>query len=199
MARSYKKTIIDKISFDSETEALFYLRLKQAKKAGKIKEFIISPKYELQEYFINTRGVKESSIDHYPDYLITLNDDTNIIVDTKGGGGIVHENDAKLKRKMWQYQNRGIPYYYVSLTPKYLGSFWVESTPYFDFFKKLQTKYKKVYPEVKKYQRNRPQFLPKEWKEYFIFHNIAGVFYTWEKTYTKAELAKMKKEEERKS
>lgn len=191
MAKSFEKTIVDGISFDSTTEAEFYRILKKAVSEGKIKSFDISPEYLLQDEFINWRDFKEVSIKHYPDYLVTLNDDTVIVLDSKGDS--FHEESAKIKRKLWQYKNNDIPYYYVSLTPKFLGAVWVESTPNFDFMKKLRTKYDKLYPNVNKRLKEAPKFTPDKWGEYFEFHDVSGLFYVVDKTYTKKELEKRSK------
>lgn len=192
IARSYEKTIVNNISFDSKTEAKFYLRLKKAKELGKIKDFNMKNEYILQDRFINWRGKEELEIKHYPDYLITLNDDMEIILDTKGSS--FHNTDAKLKRKMWEYKNQKMPYYYVSISPVFLGSVWIDTSVGFDFLGKLKTKYKKIYLEVEKGQKIRPKFLPNQWKKYFVFHDVAGLFYVWDKTYTKKELEKIEKE-----
>ena len=188
MAKSYQKTIVDGISFDSTTEAEFYEKLKVAKKQNKIKDFEISPKYLLQESFTNWRGGKESEINHLPDYLITLLDDTKIVVDTKGSS--MHETDAKLKRKIWMYNNQEIPYYYASLCPKYIGGQWVETSPNADFLKKLKNCYDKLYPNVNKRLGNTPKLNVSDWNRYFEYHDVAGLFYIMDKMYTKKELEK---------
>jgi hypothetical protein len=191
LAKSFEKTIYDGILFDSVSEAEFYKKLQQAKIKGDIKEFDLSPEYILQEEFTNWRNGKESSIKHYPDYLVTLNDSNQIILDTKGGSQ--HETDAKLKRKIFQYQNKEVPYYYVSICPKFIGGLWVETSPNFDFMKKLRTKYDSLFPNVNKRLKIAPQLGIDKWSEYFEFHDVAGLFYVWDKTYTKKELEKMNK------
>jgi len=191
LAKSYQKTVVDDISFDSTTEAEFYEKLKLAKSQNKIKDFEISPKYLLQESFTNWRGGKESEINHLPDYLITLLDDTKIVVDTKGSS--MHETDAKLKRKIWMYSHQDIPYYYASLCPKYLSGQWVETSPNADFLKKLKGCYDKLYPNVNKRLGNAPKLNVSDWDKYFEYHDIAGLFYVMDKMYTKKELEKKKK------
>lgn len=191
MAKSYEKTIYDGISFDSSSEAEFYKKLKQSKVKGEIKDFELSPEYLLQDEFDNWRGVKESSIKHYPDYLVTLNDGSQVILDTKGGSE--HETDAIIKRRMFMYQNQEIPYYYVSICPKFIGGEWVDTSPHFDFMKKLRGKYDKLFPNVNKRLKESPKFGVDKWSAFFEFHDIAGLFYVWDKTYTKKELEKKNK------
>ena len=142
MARSYKKIEYDNKTFDSESEMEFYKLLIKAKDEGRIKDFTCNPKYVLLEGdWVNWRGDKQQPICHYPDYKVTLLNDTEIILDSKGGSVKEHETDAILKKKIWEYLNREIPYYYVSVTGKYLGNLWVESSPYHDFYTKLKNKY----------------------------------------------------------
>ena len=191
MAKSYEKTIYDGISFDSTTEAEFYKKLKLAKQESRIKDFSIAPEYLLQDEFISWRNTKESSIKHYPDYLVTLNDDSQIILDSKGSSQ--HETDAIIKRKIFMCQNKEIPYYYVSLSPKFLGQCWLETSPNFDFLKKLRNKYDKLFPNVNKRLKESPKFGADKWSAFFEFHDIAGLFYVWDKTYTKKELEKKAK------
>jgi len=94
---------------------------------------------------------------------------------------------------MFQYKNNSIPYYYVSLSPKFLGQCWIETTPNFDFLKKLRGKYDKLFPNVNKRLKEAPKFGVDKWGAFFEFHDIAGLFYVWDKTYTKKELEKMNK------
>lgn len=187
----FEKTIVDEISFDSKSEAEFYKKLKQAKQDNKIKDFQLEPEYLLQDSFINWRGTKETDIKHYPDYLVTLNDNSQIILDTKGGSE--HEESAKIKRKLWQYKNNDIPYYYVSVLPQFLSGQWVETTPRFDFAKKLRNKYDSLFPNVNKRTKEAPKFTVDKWNEYFEFHDVAGLFYVMDKMHTKKELESKKK------
>ena len=75
-----------------------------------------------------------------------------------------------------------------------MGGEWVESTPFHDFYSKLKTKYKKLFPNEKTADwRNCKKFLPKDWGEYYDFESVAGLFYIMHKQYTKKELEKMAK------
>lgn len=196
MARSYKKIDYDGIKFDSESELEFYKMLKIAKAKGNIKDFKCSPHYVLQEGdWSNWRGDKQDTIDHYPDFLITDNEGNQFIVDTKGAGVSNHEADAKLKKLIFEYLNREIPYYYISELPKFLGGEWVESSPKHDFYSKLKSKYKKLFPnENVRDWRNCKKFLHHEWTVYYDYENKCGLFYIMNKQYTQKELDKIEKD-----
>jgi hypothetical protein len=196
MAKTYEKQDYDGKVFDSKSEVEFYKELIKAVDDNRIKSFECNPKYILFEGdWLNWRNDKQVPILHYPDYKIVLNDNKEIIVDTKGGGTKTHESDAILKKKIFEYLNRSIPYYYISCTPKFLGDVWVESSTYHDFYTKLKNKYKKVFPnENPKDWRNCKKFLPVDWGQYYDFEIIGGLFYIFHKEYTKKELEKMSKE-----
>ena len=200
MARVSNRVEIDGHVFLSESEGEFYLKIKKAKENGVILDFILAPKYELQPSFKNWEGKKVESIDHYPDFMITRLDKTNYIVDTKGGS--FHETDAKIKRKIWLYQNPNIPYYYASTSPKYLGGNWLETTTNSNFLIKLTNVYKKeIYPNCGKITAKSPSITKSQVDEYFIWEDMDGLFYRMIKKYTKAErikLAKLKEKEKNK-
>ena len=179
MARYAKKTNYKGIQFDSQTECDFYKRLENFKKRGLIKDFKTQVKYVLQEKFKDWRGESQREITHLPDFSVTLNDDTVILVDSKGGSQ--HETEAKIKRKMLLNQNRDMPYYFISYTPNYLGNIWVESSTGHDLNKKLKTLYKKKYPvEAKKKGKKNINFSEKEIHELIEIKPIAnGLFYTY--------------------
>lgn len=195
MARSYEKIEFDGIKFDSKTELEFYKKLKDFKSEGKIKDFKCSPHYILQEGdWFNWRNEKQDTIDHYPDFFVTDNDGNDFIVDTKGGNVSNHEADAKIKKLIFEYLNREIPYYYISKLPQYLGGEWVESSPRHDFYQKLTKKYKKVYPQENPREwRTCKKFLHYEWGSYFDYETVCDLFYIMNKEYTKKELEKMSK------
>lgn len=188
MARGAEKIIVDGHSFDSSSEAAFYLKLKKANENGDIQSFDIEPMYILQDKFDNWRGDNEQAITHYPDYLITLNNGDKIIADSKGGS--FHETDAKLKRKMWMNQHKDIPYYYVSISPKFIGGEWVETSPAHDFDKKLRLKHKKLYGKVNNRLSSSPKLMRCDWDKWFDYDCVAGLFYKFNKMYTKKELEK---------
>jgi len=196
MAYSSEKIPFDGMIFDSKSELEYYKILKSKKENKEIKDFECSPKYILQESdWLNWRGEKQSSIDHYPDYLVTLNSGEQIILDTKGGGTANHNTDAKIKKLIFEYLNREIPYYYISKLSNFLGGDWVESSPRHDFYTKIRNKYKKIYPNEnpKKKWATCKKFTSEDWGEYFDFVNVDELFYIMKKEYTKKDLEKISK------
>jgi len=192
MAKGNNIVELDGYKFLSPSEAEFYKDIKKAKENGFINDFDVAVKYELQPEFINFRGKKEESIDHYPDFLITRLDGSQYIIDTKGGSH--HEKDAILKRKMWLYQNPNIPYYYASEVPKFLGGCWVETTVGNNFEKKLRgLYYKELHPTIKRATATSPQLRHDQIDEYFDWEIHDGLFYKMNKKYTKKEREKRNK------
>jgi hypothetical protein len=117
-----KKVVVDGIQFDSQDESNYYLHLKELKKKGKIKDFELQPKYELQPKFVNAKGKSILPINYKADFLVTHPDGTQEVIDVKG----FETADFKLKKKMFEYK------YDQSLTlickaPKYLAPVqWIE-------------------------------------------------------------------------
>jgi hypothetical protein len=196
MAHGNNRVDIDGYTFLSPSEGRFYLKVKRAKENGVILDFEIAPKYELQPKFTDWRGKKIDSIDHYPDFFITRLDGSQYIIDTKGGS--FHEKDAVLKRKMWLYKNQGIPYYYASEIPKFLGKVWCETSTGNNFEKKLKDLYYKIlHPDIKRATATSPQIRKSEIDEYFDWECLDGLFNRMIKKYTKKEREKMAKEKEK--
>ena len=180
------------ITFKNETELEFYKMCEVAQQNNLIKSFEFECLYELQPSCIDWRDDKIAPITHIPDFKITLMNNEIIIVDSKGGNAFTHDEVAVLKRKIWIYQNEGIPYYMVSKCPRFLGSKWVETSKSHDFLGRLKKRYDILYPNVNKRLKDTPKFTIEEWGEYFEFHNIVGLFYVMDKMYTKKELEKRK-------
>lgn len=109
-------TIVDDIKFHSKMESEYYLKLKEDKQNGLIKDFSLQPKFLLQEAFIIVDGkaIRKSdddfnkikrrtkastilAINYVSDFLITNNDDTQHLVDTKG----ISTKDFEIKKKMF--------------------------------------------------------------------------------------------------
>ena len=194
MARISKKVKFDGIQFDSETECEFYKILKQKKKIGDIKNFIHEPKYELLEGgWKNNRGDIQEPITYMPDFLIELKNGDRILIDVKGGD--IHEEVALLKKKIFEYQNRNLTLYFVSKTPNFLGSEWVETTPHRNMLQKLRLAYKKEYPDIKRKTKASPQLSSPKWNKYMKIECVYGLFYTYDKIYTKKELEKLSKQQ----
>jgi len=188
MARFGKKCTYDNFNFDSEAERDFYIYIKSIKTKGGIKDFIMQVTYPLQEEFTTNfdhswTNVKIQPIVFSPDYLITLNDDSQILVDTKGSSGCI-EVDSQLRRKMLLYRNPTIPIIFIAKLPIYLGSKWVEITAGSDFQAKLRLKYGKLYPSSKGNKSKPINWKIDNWKEYFNFHEVSGMFYVWDNTIT---------------
>ena len=119
MGRYYhKKTEIDNIVFDSQTEAEYYLFLKEQKKKGLIKSFTMQDEYILQDKFIiadgkrvegsdpNFKKVQKANpgctiaaIKYRADFTVVHNDGSIRVIDVKGQ----KTADFKLKEKMFNY------------------------------------------------------------------------------------------------
>jgi len=194
MAKKGKRVQLDGYTFLSTTEADFYKKLKKAKKKGLIKDFKVAAGYVVLNEYTNWRGKKVGAIMHYPDFMIYRLDGTRYIVDTKGGG--FHEKDAIIKHKMWMKRNKRIPYFFVSVTPKYIDNgIWVESTPRTNLFSGFQKVYGKVFPEVtNKRLKSTPILTQAILKRYYNYILIDGLFYMWIKKYTPTEVKNMKEE-----
>ena len=175
MAYYSKRCKYDGIDFDSEMERDYYILLKDLKRQGIIKDFEMQIEITLFEESIDFNGKKMKPILHKPDFKVFLNNDTWILIDTKGQ----QEELATLKRKIFMIQNPGVRYYFVSRTTKYLGDKWVEVSKGYDFRKKLKGKYTKLNG---KWSRNKPNWSIEDWDKYFEYENINGLFYRWKKT-----------------
>lgn len=186
------------IKFNNETEVEFYKMCELALSEGRIKSFIYEVEYELFSEFKDWRGDKVDSISHSPDFIITLNDDSIIVVDTKGGNSKSHDKISLIKRKIWMYYNQEVPYYMISKLPVYMGAFWTETSIGRDMSKKLVSIYDKIYPNQNKRLKTTPKFIPKDWHNYMEFHDVCGLFYTYDKIYTKKDLEKISKQNNKK-
>lgn len=182
------------IKFNNETEVEFYKLCEIAVSGGRIQSFKYEVFYELFPQFTDWRGCKIDSICHTPDFLLTLNDGSIMLVDTKGGGSQTHDKVSLLKRKIWMANNQSIPYYMISKSPAYLGSVWCETSPSHDFISNLKSTYKKLFPNenVKKWGTCK-KFLPNEWGNWYEFNFELGLFHVMIKKYTKKELIKINK------
>jgi hypothetical protein len=79
------RTVIDGIAFDSKAEARYYNELKLLKKAGQIRDFTLQPRYKLVEPYKHPKtGRKVQGVDYVADFLVTLPDGTQEVVDVKG-------------------------------------------------------------------------------------------------------------------
>jgi len=94
-----KKTTLDGFTFDSKAEATYYLELKLLKKAKKILDFELQPRFELLPPFTKN-GVKYRKTEYVGDFLVTHLDGSREVVDVKGKKTPVYE----IKRKMFEYR-----------------------------------------------------------------------------------------------
>ena len=97
-----KKVEIDGIKFDSKREANYYIKLKELKKEGKIKDLELQKNYLLQEKFkIGNKTRRE--ICYRADFTyVTTEDDKLHVVDVKGFRTEVY----RLKKKLFEYKYR---------------------------------------------------------------------------------------------
>ena len=114
----HKKTEIDGIVFDSQTESEYYQYLKELKKNKQIKDFTMQDEFILQEKFIIVDGKRINGSDkefkkvqkanpgctiaaikYIADFTVYYNDGSVQVVDVKGQ----KTADFKLKEKMFNY------------------------------------------------------------------------------------------------
>lgn len=187
MARFGKRCELDGINFASEPERDFYIKLKNAKAEGRIWDFTVQPEFLLQEEFETNfserwTNVKIKEFVIKPDYQVVLNDGEVILIDSKGGNQV--EVESQLKRKIFLYQNREFPIFYVGQLPKYLGGEWVEVSKGQDFLAKLKTRYNSIYFKgVSKIPISKPvKWKVSDWDEHFEYEDVSGLFYQWKRT-----------------
>ena len=119
MGRYYhKKTEVDGIVFDSQTEAEYYQYLKELKKNKQIKDFTMQDEYILQEKFLIVDGKRINGSDkdfkklqkanpgctiaavkYKADFTVRHNNGSIQVIDVKGQ----KTADFKLKEKMFNY------------------------------------------------------------------------------------------------
>lgn len=63
-----RKTIVDRITFDSKAEANRYIELKMLEKSGYIKQLKLQPKFELQPKYKNNKGETIRAITYKADF-----------------------------------------------------------------------------------------------------------------------------------
>ena len=114
----HKKTEVDGIVFDSQTEAEYYEYLKAEKKAGRIKSFTMQDEFIIQEKFLLINGERISSsvknfsklqkanpgctvqaIKYRADFMVHYKDGSVRVIDVKGQ----KTADFKIKEKMFNY------------------------------------------------------------------------------------------------
>lgn len=94
-----KKITIDGYTFDSKDEGRYYEYLKKLKAKGKIVNFELQPKYELQPGF-KKNGKTYRAITYAPDFLIYHLDGSEELIDVKG----MSTQQGEMRRKMFDYK-----------------------------------------------------------------------------------------------
>ena len=197
MARFGIRCECDGYKFDSEPERDFYLLLVKLRSQGLIKAFEMQVSYPIQEEFTTEfegyMNVKIQPISYVADYVVTILENEEIIIDSKGQDSI--EETSQIKRKLLLHKNRNIPIYFVGKLPIYLGGVWVEVSKGADFLAKLKNKYSKLYPQSKGNKSKPVKWNVKNWEEYFEFESICGgAFWIWSSTKKIKSVKKVKSE-----
>ena len=119
MGRYYhKKTEVDGIIFDSQTEAGYYQYLKEEKRKGNVLSFTMQDEFVLQEKFLIVNGKRingsdkdfkklqkqnpgctTQAIKYRSDFIVHYKDGTTRVIDVKGQ----KTTDFKIKEKMFNY------------------------------------------------------------------------------------------------
>lgn len=129
-----KKIVIDSITFDSKDEGKYYEYLKKLKAQGKILNFELQPKYELQPSF-KKYGKTHRAITYAPDFLIYHLDGSEELIDVKG----TETQQGNMRRKMFDYKYPHLKLTWVARSLKYSPTGWME----YDQLKKIRKENKK--------------------------------------------------------
>lgn len=93
-----KKVVVDGVKFDSKHEAEYYLYLKRLKEEGRIKDFGLQHKFELQPSF-KKYGKTHRAITYTVDFAIYHNNGDVEYVDVKG----METQQGIMRKKMFDY------------------------------------------------------------------------------------------------
>ncbi|MFX0547931.1 DUF1064 domain-containing protein [Hathewaya histolytica] len=129
-----KKIVIDGYTFDSKDEGKYYEYLKKLKAKGKILNFELQPKYELQPAF-KKNGKAYRAITYAPDFLIYHLDDSEELIDVKG----MSTQQGEMRRKMFDYKYPDLKLTWVARSLKYSSTGWIE----YDQLNKIRRENKK--------------------------------------------------------
>lgn len=129
-----KKIVIDGITFDSKDEGKYYEYLKKLKAQGKILNFELQPKYELQPSF-KKYGKTHRAITYAPDFLIYHLDDSEELIDVKG----TETQQGNMRKKMFDYKYPDLKLTWVARSLKYSPTGWID----YDQLKKIRKENKK--------------------------------------------------------
>ena len=117
-----KKVEVDGIKFDSKHEAEYYLYLKRLKEEGKIKDFGLQQRFELQPSF-KKYGKTHRAITYTADFTVIDNKDNVHVIDCKG----VETVEFKIKKKLF-LKKFDFPLHCLTHIKKYGG--WIEIEEY---------------------------------------------------------------------
>ena len=115
----HKKTEVDGITFDSQTEAEYYLYLKEEMNMRRVRKFEMQKEFILQEKFLIVNGERidetnkdfkkiqkanpgctTQAIKYVADFVVDYADGTRKVIDVKGQKTV----DFKIKEKMFNYR-----------------------------------------------------------------------------------------------
>lgn len=99
------KCEVDGIKFDSALECNYYCQLKMLRMRGEVKDFEMQVPFVLQPSF-KREGKTIRAIKYIADFVVTLADGTQEVVDTKG----YPTAEYKLKRKLLLYKYPNIKF-----------------------------------------------------------------------------------------
>ena len=139
------KTTVNGIKFDSALEASYYLTLMKRKAEGKVKDFVIHPKFVISKGYIRV-GKKIPPSYYVLDFQVFNSDGTTEYIDIKGFATQV----SKLKRKLLESQNPEIRVKWLEINYQYGDEDgWIEREKLQEIIKK-NTKDSKAWLEINK-------------------------------------------------
>ena len=116
-----KKVEIDGIKFDSKDEAQYYLYLKKQKEDGKIKDFGLQQKFELQPSF-KKDGKSHRAITYTVDFAVYKWNGEVEYIDVKG----METQQGLLRKKLFDYKYPELKLIWVAKSLKYGVDGWIE-------------------------------------------------------------------------
>ncbi len=116
-----KKVEIDGIKFDSKDESQYYLYLKKQKEDGKIKDFGLQQKFELQPSF-KKDGKTHRAITYTVDFAVYKWDGEVEYIDVKG----METQQGLLRKKLFDYKYPDLKLIWVAKSLKYGVDEWIE-------------------------------------------------------------------------
>ncbi|XTR36656.1 DUF1064 domain-containing protein [Paraclostridium tenue] len=116
-----KKVEIDGIKFDSKDESQYYLYLKKQKEDGKIKDFGLQQKFELQPSF-KKDGKTYRAITYTVDFAVYKWNGEVEYIDVKG----METQQGLLRKKLFDYKYPDLKLTWVAKNLKYGVDGWIE-------------------------------------------------------------------------